>query len=541
VAVHAGGTYYPREAGGKGGRRPALAGGMLLALIASGLFFADLGRYPLWDPDEARHAEVARELAEARGVRRLFLPTLGLEPYREKPAGFYWLVALAYRLGGVNAGSARSVSAGAALLLVLAVYAYAVPRTGVTGGIGAGLVLATSAGWLALARASILDMTLTACVGTGVLAGLAWLDRPPPRRAPLAPYVAAALGTLVKGPVATVLVAGPLALAVMTRRPRPSRAELGLGRGLVVAAAIIASLYAPLALFDASYLWAFIGTNLRRFGPMSPHAAPVYYYVVWLPLLLLPWTVLAVPAVVRAARDPARRPLVLWAAAVPTLLTLAEGKVATYALSALLPLALIAGPELARAVRTGPRDGDDLAFRIAGWLGALALVAGAAAGPFLAPAYPVPGRGRALLALVALGWAGGLVYLLRRRRLRAIPAVVLGATLTLYPVAVRFVAPAVSALHSDREVARLILEAGPAPVVAFAARAPSLMFYLRSPVIETEDAALVRSLFEDEAPVFLVTGHLHFDEVEKLLGTRAYRWHATARRRLYANRPPPDG
>jgi hypothetical protein len=149
-------------------------------------------------------------------------------------------------------------------------------------------------------------------------------------------------------------------------------------------------------------------------------------------------------------------------------------------------------------VHTGPRDEDDLAFRIAGWLGALALVAGAAAAPFLAPAYPVPGAGRALLALVALGWAGGLVYPLRRRRLRAIPAVVLGATLTLYPVAVRFVAPAVSALHSDRDVARLILEAGPAPVIAFAARAPSLMFYLRSPVIETEDAALVRSLFDDE-------------------------------------------
>ena len=39
---------------------PALAGAGLLALVAGGLFFQDLGRYPLWDPDEARHAEIAR-------------------------------------------------------------------------------------------------------------------------------------------------------------------------------------------------------------------------------------------------------------------------------------------------------------------------------------------------------------------------------------------------------------------------------------------------------------------------------------------------
>src|SRR5690349_18187773 len=196
----------------------ALGGGVLLALVAGALFFQDLGRYPLLDPDEARHAEVAREMAEARGLRRVFLPTLDLQPYREKPAGYYWLALIARAVAGPGEAAARSVSAIAALVGVLALYAYALPRFGVAGALGAGLVAATSAGWFAFARYANLDMALTACVAAGVLSGLAWLDRPAPRRPPLAPYVAAGLGMLVKGPLAAVLVLGPLGLAALMRR-----------------------------------------------------------------------------------------------------------------------------------------------------------------------------------------------------------------------------------------------------------------------------------------------------------------------------------
>src|SRR5690349_20902834 len=152
-------------------RSRALAGALLLALVAGGLFLDALGAPPLLDPDEARHAEVAREMAAARGVRRLFLPTLDAAPYREKPAGYYWLVALAYAACGVGERAARMPSAFAALLTVLALYAATVRRAGPPGAFAAGIVAATSAGWLGLARYGNLDMTLTACATVGVLAG----------------------------------------------------------------------------------------------------------------------------------------------------------------------------------------------------------------------------------------------------------------------------------------------------------------------------------------------------------------------------------
>src|SRR5437867_1575427 len=510
------------------GPRHAFAGGVLLALVAGGLFFQDLGRYPLWDPDEARHAEIAREMAAAHGWRRLVLPTLELAPYREKPPGHYWLVSLAYTALGVDAGAARTPSAVAAWLLVMTLYAWTLPRAGVAGALGAGLVAATSAGWLGLARYANLDMTFTACVTLGVLAGLAWLERPPPRRPPFVPYVAAAAGTLVKGPLAVLLVAGPLGLAALTRRPRPTWRELGFARGIAAGGAIVALVVVPMALLDPETLRGLAATNVRRLAATSPHAAPVWYYGLWLPILFLPWTLLAPVALVDAARDPDRRALVAWAAFVPLVLTLARGKLATYVLPALPPLALVVGPALARVVaRRQDMTLVTRALRHSGCLGVLVLGVAAAAAAVAA------------LATAALAWALALASVLTGNRQRAVPLALLDAVVTQHPVFVRFAAPAVSALHSDHAMAKVLAQAGPAPVIAFGSQAPSLVFYLGTPVVHTEDPRLVRDLFDADAPAFVVTGRRHVAEIEALLGSRGRLWYATPRRRLYGNHPPP--
>src|SRR5689334_634646 len=227
-----------------------LAGGALLALVAAALFLDGLGHSPLLDPDEARHAEVAREMFEARGFRARLLPTLDYRPYSEKPPAYYWLVALAYGARGVDERAARTVSALAGLAGIVAIYAYAVPRFGTAAALAAGLVTATSAGWLALSRYANLDMTLTALVAVGVLSGLAWLERPAPRRPPLLPYVAAGLGVLVKGPIAGVLVAGPLLLAALARSARPAWRELGIPRGVAIVLGMGVAVYVPVALLD---------------------------------------------------------------------------------------------------------------------------------------------------------------------------------------------------------------------------------------------------------------------------------------------------
>jgi len=468
-----------------------LAAAALLAVLVGALFLSGLGAYPLLDPDEARHAEVAREMADGNGLRALVLPTLELRPYREKPPGFYWLVTLSYAALGVSEAAARLPSALAALVTVLAVYAWAVPRHGVPGALGAALVLATSAGWFGLARFVNVDMTLTACVAVGVLAGLAWLERPEGRRMPLLPFVAAGLGTLVKGPIAVVLTLGPLGIVWALARPRPWPGALRLLAGLATTAAIAVLLYVPMALLDPSYVRHFAGTNVARLGAGAPHASPVWYYVVWLPALLLPWTLFAPAVLGGALREPSGRALVAWAIFVPAVLTLARGKLATYALSTLVPLALLVGPPLARAVVDAA---ESRALRVAGWIGTIMLAGGAVGVVVAARFFPI-GAARAASAAAAMALAAAALAWTTRWRAGLVPVVALAALLAAYPALVHLVAPGVARVQSDRDAAALVAAAGPAPVLAFSALAPSMAFYLRTPVSWTEDPALVQELF----------------------------------------------
>jgi len=378
--------------GAPGVHRSAL-GALLLAVVAGGLFFQDLGRYPLWDPDEARHAEVAREMATGQGLRRFISPTLGLQPYREKPPGYYWLLTASYALRGPSDGAARAVNATAALALVMAVYLWALPRVGLRGAFTVGLVAATCGGWFGLARYANLDMVFTLFVSAGVLAGLAWLERSPPRRPPVLTYAAAGLATLVKGPLGFVLIGAPLVAAVVLRRERLALRELGLVRGTLIVVAIIAPFVVAAAVLDPDYLTAFAATNAKRFSAHAPHAAPFYYYAMWLPVLAMPWTLLALPAVREAAGNPRGRVLLAWAVVVPALMTLARGKLATYVLPALPPIALVIGPYLARVSRHGATVEDDIWLRGGGWC-ATALVAAAGIGVAVARWwYAIPAIG----------------------------------------------------------------------------------------------------------------------------------------------------
>src|SRR5581483_10917181 len=75
-----------------------------LGLTALAVFFFHLGSYGLWEPDEARYAEIAREMLAGGGW---VVPHLNYVPYVEKPPLLYWTGALWMALLGVNEFAAR--------------------------------------------------------------------------------------------------------------------------------------------------------------------------------------------------------------------------------------------------------------------------------------------------------------------------------------------------------------------------------------------------------------------------------------------------
>ncbi len=79
---------------------------LLVAAIA--LFSIRLGNLPLRDWDEGTVAQVAREIWQApAGSLTWLYPTIQGDPYFSKPPLIHWLIALFYRIGGVNEWTAR--------------------------------------------------------------------------------------------------------------------------------------------------------------------------------------------------------------------------------------------------------------------------------------------------------------------------------------------------------------------------------------------------------------------------------------------------
>ncbi|MGM3307283.1 ArnT family glycosyltransferase [Anabaena sp. WFMT] len=84
--------------------------GLLFTSLCLWLIF--LGNSPLRDWDEGTIAQVAREIWRNPADKMVWLyPTLGGEPYHNKPPLIHWLIAVSYSLGGVNEWTTRLPSA----------------------------------------------------------------------------------------------------------------------------------------------------------------------------------------------------------------------------------------------------------------------------------------------------------------------------------------------------------------------------------------------------------------------------------------------
>lgn len=529
-------------------RSRSAAVAVVLAVAALVLFFR-LGSYALWDPDEGRHAEIAREVLASPDWAGWVTPRLNDEPYREKPIFFYWATAAAYAAVGVTELGARLVSASAAFATVLAVVAWSVPRWGARSAALAGVVLVTTVQFAGLGRFANLDMLFTCFVTVGVLAlerwgataRLAWL---------VAAAAAAGFGTLTKGLAAPVLIGGIGTIHLIVRhgatwiRPRP------LALAALVAVAIALPWHLAAARLDPEYLrQLYLEGHLGRFAgsERTLHHEPFWFYV---PILLggfFPWSAL-LPATLAAAlgrdrRDPDVVLCLVWAGVVFVFFSASASKLATYVLPCMPPLALLTGRFLDRVLDPlATTDRERRLLRVGLWIVVAALL--------IAPIVVVVLGYRAwdgalwrtsLLALGLLPLGAAVAWTLRADRL-ARAVTILGAGFVVVLCAFyALAAPPMSRLLSAAPLAETIVRTVPAhasvPVIAYAIRAPSLMFYLRRPIIHLARWRPVRKIVQAEPLVLVVTSPKHR---QTIVGSGVtHPWQTGSRRELWGSQPPP--
>lgn len=268
-------------------------------LLAAGcfiLFFLKLGSYPLFDLDEPRYAEAAREMLESGNW---ITPYFNYEVRFEKPVLFYWLIALAYQWFGLSEFSARFFSAVSASAIVGMVYTFGRHFISRQYGLYAALIAGTSILMIGIARMSITDMTL-ACFMTGTTLCL-FLAAHQNLKWWLAAGVIAGLGILTKGPVALIL---PGAIFTLYTLVIGQFKQCLINRWLPLALLIALLIAGPWywAIYQENgqiFLESQFMNNFTRYSDVvSGHHQPPYFYTLVLIVGFLPWTIY-LPAAVR--------------------------------------------------------------------------------------------------------------------------------------------------------------------------------------------------------------------------------------------------
>jgi len=287
--------------------------GLWLLLIGSTAFLWNLGTTGLIDETEPLFAEAARQMTVTGDW---ITPYFNGETRFDKPALIYWLMAIAYKIVGVNSLGARLPSALSVFALTGLIF-YTLNFYGgspqdrrrhywLCAGLGSAF-FALNPEIVIWSRIGASDALLTACIGGALLSffqGYAQPEKPAIQtRWYLAFYVLVALAVLTKGPVGLVLpvlIIGAFLLYLgnfraVWREMRPLWGSL-----LVVAIAL--PWYVLVTMRNGwSFINSFLGYhNIERFtSVVNHHSAPWYFYFLVVLVGFCPWSIYLPVAIAR--------------------------------------------------------------------------------------------------------------------------------------------------------------------------------------------------------------------------------------------------
>ncbi|HWN10165.1 MAG TPA: glycosyltransferase family 39 protein [Pyrinomonadaceae bacterium] len=363
----------------------AKRGSLILFFVVAAFYLYGLGHLPLLGPDEPRYAQIAREMYTRAD---LITPTLGGHPWFEKPALLYWMMIASYKLFGVTEWTARLPAAVAGLLTVGAVFfvgrsvssdfrrtkdmAEPSDQRGTNKivcptdlGFWSALAAATTLGIVVFARAASFDIIVTMTIAWALaffLVSELTADSHHRRRLLFGFYVFVGLSLLAKGLIGIVIPLGIVGLYSLFRRRLPERKVLmSVLWGVPLSLAVASLWYAPVIWRHG---WPFVDQFFiqhqfaRYVSNRYRHPAPVYFYLLILIPLTLPWTAFIIdeirgskPWQRKRAEDPTTKLLnfaFAWLLFPLLFFSFSTSKLPGYILPVLPAMTLLAGYRLSR-------------------------------------------------------------------------------------------------------------------------------------------------------------------------------------------------
>jgi 4-amino-4-deoxy-L-arabinose transferase-like glycosyltransferase len=352
--------------------------------------------------DEPRYAQIAREMLTAHSegchavdakmvprslriedIRNSFhciaagtvTPILYGKPWLEKPALYYWRAMSFFKEFGVSDWSARLPSSSATLALVVLVFLH-MRRFRPGGHLDAALITASSVAIVAFARGASTDMQLAAPFCIGMLGWYAWYETG--KKFWLFDlYFFGAAATLAKGPIAPFLALSIILLFAGLRREWSLIRRTIWWPGVTLYLIMVLPWYIAVQKRNPTFYKLFFWEhNLERFATNRyQHHQPFFFYLGVLLVGLMPWTVIAIRALVdsievsiaewKVRHNPSRylghtragdafpEFLVLWALFPIVFFSFSGSKLPGYILPSIPPLTILTADYLNRIRREG--------------------------------------------------------------------------------------------------------------------------------------------------------------------------------------------
>ena len=487
---------------------------LLLVAFCGFLFFYGLGAFGLLGADEPRYAQIAREMLDRSDW---ITPTLQGKPWLEKPALYYWQAMLSFRVAGVSDQTARLPAAFDAALLIAVIYWF-LRRFRPGSELDGALITASCAGVIGFARAAATDMPLAAAFSIALLAWYAWYESR--RHIYLAAfYIALALGTLAKGPVAPALSAVIIFLFVAVKRDWRAIPRTLWIPGIAVYLVVMLPWYIAVQLRNPEFFRFFIlEHNLARFSlDVYHHHQPFWFYLPVFLLAMMPWTlalILAVGERVRLVWAEGKQAfsspetswplfLLIWMLVPILFFSASQSKLPGYILPAVPAGALLIAEYLASRGRgqffnaeraeVSQRSRDDrklspLFAATHGILCGVLIFAALSAASIAMNHHLLWGSGTYVAAAIAAVFALGIsVALLSRAGVRLLRPVTMFAVVVSVGAVIRLAAPVIDVTQSARPIARSIqaFSNEPVPITLYHVNRVlgyGLEFYFNRPV-----------------------------------------------------------
>lgn len=337
---------------------------LICAGLAALFYLIGLGHPPLWEPDEGRYAEIAREMVVDHDY---ITPRNNFVRYFEKPPLVYWVTAASLKIFGRNEFAVRLQAAIASIGQVAITGVLAEGMFGANVGVLAVLALGLSPLFFAFAQFATPDPALAFFLTAAMACFYKGAQSPEPPsgingRWMLAAAAMLAFGTLAKGPVALVLGGAIAILWLVCEGRSRSILEIPWLKCIALYLALTLPWFIVVASRNPGFLYFFIiHEHFERYVANTEHPWGPWFYVPVTIAGTWPWfyfTPLALTSATPAQSGgidsenkrmrAALRFLLIWFAVILIFFSIPRSKLGEYILPGLPPIGILAGRGLAR-------------------------------------------------------------------------------------------------------------------------------------------------------------------------------------------------